>query len=77
MDNPSDISRTITVQINEQLQGSDPRDRVLAATVFREFILWILPRIDKAIVHLAEELELINGDNQRLQKNRTTILWAL
>lgn len=77
LDNPSDISRTITVPINEQLQGGKQQDRVLAATAFRWFILWMLSRIDEAVANLSEELERVQGDHQRLQKNRIMILWAL
>ena len=37
----------------------------------------MLPRINEAVANLATELEHIQGDNQRLQKNRMMILWAL
>lgn len=76
IDNPSDINRTATVKIDKQMEGGSLRDRVFAATAFRYFMLWFLPRTDAAIAHLGQELDLISGDHQRLGKNRTMILWA-
>ena len=77
LDNPSDIGRTITVRIRQEMQGGDPHDRTVAATTFRYFLLWLLPKLDTAIADLKEHLRSIQGASQRLAKNRMMILWAL
>lgn len=77
LDNPSDIGRVIPVQIDEQMQGGSPKDRVLAATAFRYFIQWFLPKMESSVASLEKDLDAVDGDNQRIHKNRTLILWAL
>lgn len=77
LDNPSDITRTIAVQVDQQMQGGKQQDRVLAATAFRWFILWMLPQIDKTMEYMATALDNISGSNPRLEKNRVMLLWVL
>lgn len=77
IDNPSDIGRIVPVRIEKPLQNGNPQDRILAATVFRHFIVWFLPQVDESVASLKQELEPVYGDYQRLQKNRIMMLWAL
>lgn len=77
LENASDISRAIIVHVRREMQDGDPRDRTVAATAFWYFLPWLLPRLDKVIDDLKEQLRSITGRHQRLQKNRVMILWAL
>ena len=76
--NPSDLSRMIVVEIQEQMHGGDPTERTVAATVFRYLMLWLLPRLDEELKQLRQALDgVAEGDNIRLRKNRMVLLWAL
>lgn len=77
LNNPSDIGRVVPVHINKQMQDGKQHDRVVAATAFRYFIQWFLPNVERSVSSLNKDLNAVNGDNQRVQKNRTMILWAL
>lgn len=77
LNNSSDIGRTITVHIRREMQDGEPRDREVAATVFRYFILWLLSRLDEVITDMNKYLSSINGRHQRLQKNKIMILRML
>lgn len=77
LDNPSDIERTIIVNITHEMQGGAEIERIYAASVFRYFILWLLPRLDTEISDLRDQMASILGNHQRLRKNYLMVLWAL
>lgn len=77
LDNPSDIGRTVAVNITRAMQGGAEIERTYAASAFRYFILWLLPRLDTAISDLRERMASVSGNYQRLAKNYTMLFWAL
>lgn len=77
LDNPSDIGRTVAVNITRAMQGGAEIERTYAASAFRYFILWLLPRLDTAISDLRKRMASVSGNYQRLAKNYTMLFWAL
>lgn len=78
LDNPSDLTRLFVVELREPLSGGDAYDRTLAATVFRHWMVWLLPRLDEELELLGQSLvPLSSGQHPRLRKNRMVLLWAL
>ena len=76
--NPSDLTRLVIVDIQEQMGGGTPTDRTLAATVFRYLMRWLLPELDREIETLRQALDdAVQEDNIRMRKNRMVLLWAL
>lgn len=78
LDNPSDLTRLVSVELREQLKGGSDDDRRLAATAFHHFLLWLLPRLDEEIEKLRWALDAVTtGVDIRLRKNRMVLLWAI
>lgn len=78
LQNPSDITRSILVPIDQQMKGGQPDERTVAATVFYALIQWLLPQLDQKLEKLHQFLANVQVDsNPRLMKNGLLILWAL
>lgn len=78
LQNPSDITRSILVPIDQQMKGGQPDERTVAATVFYALIQWLLPQLDQKLEELHQLLTNVQADsNPRLMKNGLLILWAL
>lgn len=78
MDNPSDLTRLVSVELHEQLRGGSDSDRRLAATAFHHLLLWLLPRLDNEIDELRHALDMVTtGTDIRLRKNRIVLLRAI
>lgn len=78
LNNPSDLTRLVSVELREQRKGGSDNDHRLVSTAFHYFLLWLLPQLDEGIEKLRHTLDAVTmGVDICLRKNRMVLLWAI
>lgn len=74
----SDITRLIHIQIKTRLRDGSPADRTCAATVFRGWLIWLLPQLDHQFELLDRMLALPSETQEaRLDESMRLLFWGI
>ena len=78
LDNPSDVTRLVVIPLQKPLRNGTEEERTLAATSFRCFIRWLLPRLDRELDVLQGMLRNTDGQKSiRMATNYALLQWSI
>lgn len=78
LDNPSDVTRLVVIPLQKPLRNGTEEERTLAATSFRYFMRWLLPRLDRELDVLQGMLRNTDGQKSiRMATNYALLQWSI